>query len=133
MKSTILPESWLRCMTPEDRKALGQMTAAEALEVFKARNERQLQSQIVQDLRRRGIEVCWHRMDKKSAATVGWPDLTFAIRGEAIAWEVKYEKGQLSDEQQAMADKLQGYPNNWTYKVIRSFQEYLREIKSYGI
>ena len=114
------------------------MTAEEAFSKFTAKNERQLQSQIVNLLRLKGIEVCWHRTDKKSAATIGWPDLTFSIDlGKycpvPCAWEIKLPEGKLSEEQEKMAIRLQTPPNNWYYRVIRSVDEALKELKKLGI
>jgi hypothetical protein len=135
----VLPEAFLRCMSPEDRKALGQMSAEEALVAFTAKSERKLQSQIVNLLRLRGIEVCWHRTDKRSAATVGWPDLTFAVVREAdletfpCAYEVKMPGGVLSPEQKQMAVRLQSPPNWWRYRVIRSVDEALKDLKEMGL
>ncbi len=136
----VVPEAWLKCMSPEDRKAMGKagMTAEEAIAKFTAKNERQLQSQIVNLLRLKGIEVCWHRTDKKSAATVGWPDLTFAVLWTgfgtiACAWEIKMPDGKLSEEQTKTAIRMQRGVNNWTYRVIRSVDEALKELRAMGI
>src|SRR2546430_16460274 len=84
VKMKLLPERYLRLMSPADRKAIGQSTAEEALRKAEAKNERQLQSQIVQLLRLKGIEPLWHRTDKRSAATIGWPDITFAVRSSQL-------------------------------------------------
>src|SRR5256885_7581653 len=111
----------LRCLSPSDRKAIGQFTFEEVLQHADVKNERQLQSQIVQLLRLKGIEPLWHRTDKRSAATIGWPDITFAVRSSQLnddgtfwiaqyypcAWEIKFGDGQLSKEQQQMAVRLQ--------------------------
>src|SRR5438105_10429918 len=51
----------------------------EAMSKAQIKNERQLQSMIVNLLRLKGIEPLWHRTDKRSAATVGWPDISFAV------------------------------------------------------
>lgn len=135
----VLPEAWLKLMSPEDRKAIGQMSAEEAMTAFTAKTERKLQSQIVNLLRLKGIEVCWHRTDKKSAATVGWPDLTFcAVSHDSVwlypcAWEIKLPGGKLSNEQEQIAIRLQQPPNGWVYKVIRSVDEALKELKAMGV
>lgn len=144
MKSAVYPFTWLRCMKEEDRKSLGRagLLPEECAAKVEAKNERQLQGQIVQYLRLHGIEPCWHRTDKKSAATVGWPDITFAIIGQTssawnkiqpVAWEVKFGPGQLSKEQEQMAIRLQSPPNCWRYRVIRSLDEAIKELKEMGI
>ncbi len=136
----VVPESWLRCMSPEDRKAMGKagMTAEEAIAKFTAKSEKQLQSQIVNLLRLKGIEVCWHRTDKKSAATVGWPDLTFCVRIDdyppfPCAWEIKFGDGELSDDQRRMAIRLQSPPNYWQWREVRSVDQALALLRDMGI
>lgn len=148
----ILPDAFLRCLDPAERKKLGtgQLSAEEALSKSQAKNERQLQVQIVNLLRLKGIEPLWHRTDKRSAATIGWPDITFAVKhdtiwygdddnGETIdlyaacAWEIKFDKGQLSKEQQQMHVRLSTSPNGWRIRVIRSVDEALSELKELGL
>ena len=124
----VLPESFRRCLSPQDRKALGQPTIEESKAKGTAKLERELQSVIVQDLRRRGFEVLWHRTDRKSTATVGWPDITFSHYGRSVAYEVKMPSGRLSTEQNNMLFNLESLPNGWTVAVIRSFDEYLAEL-----
>lgn len=134
-KVKVLPESFLKCMTAADRKAIGQMSAEEAILAFSAKSERKLQGQIVQLLRLNGIEVLWHRTDKRSAATVGWPDLTFCVglsRAWPCAWEVKLH-GLLSKEQEQMRLRLISPPNLWNYRVIRSVDEALEELRRMGV
>ena len=95
------------------------------------RTERQLQGQLVNLLRLRGIEPLWHRTDKRSAATVGWPDLTFALNSVPILWEVKLQGAKLSDEQQALRPRL--IANGWDYYVLHSVDEALAILRRYGI
>ena len=140
----VLPEKFLRLMSKEDRKSLGKagMTAEEALAKFVCHSERDLQRTIVQLLRQKGIEPLWHRTDKRSAATVGWPDITFAVQRDwqgvpvylhrpviACAWEVKFGNGELSKEQKQMAIRLQSPPNCWRWRCIRSVDDALKELK----
>jgi len=96
------------------------------------KSERILQGQIVNILRLRSIEVCWHRTDTRSAATVGWPDLTFAVNGQAIAWEVKLPGGKLSKDQERVAGLLIHPPNNWQFRIIHSVDEALSALKVLG-
>jgi hypothetical protein len=136
----VLPESMLRLLTKEQRKEIGQMTAEEAIERAQAKNERELQGQIINLLRLRGIEPLWHRTDKKSHATKGWPDITFSlvtneITGTCIpcAWEVKFGDGDLSAAQVLMLDRLRTPPNGWRVKIIRSLQEAIHELADLGV
>lgn len=145
--SKVLPESFLRCLDPVERKKLGRagLTAAECAAKQEARSERELQGQIVSLLRLKGIEPLWHRTDKRSAATVGWPDITFSVaRVDSLslsqyehgqwttiypcAWEVKFGDGKLRQEQEQMALRLQSPPNYWRWKVIRSVDEAIAEL-----
>jgi len=124
--TSVVPEKWLRLMSRADRRALGKagLTAAECAARIEARTERALQGQIVALLRLRGIEALWHRTDRRSAATVGWPDITFAVRGRggvrACAWEVKLN-GRLTREQSDLARRL--VDNGWDWRLIRSVEE----------
>jgi len=142
MNSHVLPESFLRCLSPEDRKSLGRggITAEEAISKQVAKSERELQGQIVNLLRLKGIEPLWHRTNKKSGATIGWPDITFSVLGVAwdlttiaCAWEVKFGDGELSKEQKQMAVRLQSPPNNWCWREIRSVDQALKELREMGI
>jgi hypothetical protein len=128
-------------MSPEDRKAIGQMTAAEAAEKWQAKNERDLQGQCVNLLRQKGVEVLWHRTDKRSHATKGWPDITFAtfspgqsgLGAQPCAWEIKFGEGELSPGQEKMIDRLRQPPNSWRIKIIRSLPEAIHEMHDLGL
>jgi hypothetical protein len=100
-------------------------------------SERELQGQIVNLLRLKGIEVLWHRTDKKSAATVGWPDLTFSLehglRSIPCLWEIKLPGKKLSEDQTKLMIRLMEPPNAWVYKVITSVEEALMELRKLGI
>jgi hypothetical protein len=139
----VLPENILRCMSPKDRKAIGQKTASEALSAGEAKSERILQGQCVNLLRLHGIEVLWHRTDKRSAATVGWPDLTFCVQFKcdddsedyigsyATCWEIKLPTGKLSEEQIKMRDLL--VANGWRWRTITSVDQARLELKNMGV
>jgi len=120
----ILPEHVLRCVAPEDRAKLGKagLTAAEAADKCAARAERNLQSEMVQYLNYQGIAVLWHRTDKKSHATVGWPDLTFCKDGVPWGIEVKTDAGRVRPEQHECMRQMA--MNGWQVAVVRSFQEF---------
>lgn len=124
----VLPENILNKISPEDRKSLGKagLTREDCEKRAQVKNERELQRLIVGYLGTKGLEVLWHRTDKKSHATLGWPDLTFAAKGKAICWEVKWDKGKLSEAQELMAQRLK--KNGWRFSVIRSFEQAKREL-----
>ena len=101
------------------------------------RREKALQAQIVSLLRLKGIEPLWHRTDKKSAATVGWPDITFSVehglRSIPCLWEIKLPGKKLSLDQQTLMIRLMEPPNAWAYRVITSVDEALMELRKLGI
>lgn len=104
---------------------------------YDLRLEKDLQARIVNVLRLRGIEPLWHRTDRKSTATVGWPDITFCVehglRSIPIVWEIKLPGKKLSLEQTRMMIKLMDPPNAWVYKIITSVDEALMELKKLGV
>ena len=138
----VLPPNFLKCMSAVERKKLGPggLLPEEALAKAAIKNERDLQGKIVNLLRLKGIEPLWHRTDKRSHATIGWPDITFSTchRGNGwddfcpSAWEIKLE-GELSVEQQQMLIRLQTPPNGWRVRVIRSVDEAIDQLKQIGI
>jgi hypothetical protein len=147
----VLPEKILHLMSPEDRKALGKAgwTKAECEDRAEAKNERELSRQIVSLLRRHGIEPIVSRTDKRSTNNVGTPDILFALgvierpfndcgavehlAPVACAWELKHGNGKFSEEQKKMGILLQCSPNSWRYRVIRSYDEALDELKALGL
>jgi hypothetical protein len=100
-------------------------------------SERKLQVMIVNYLRQHGIEPLWHRMDKRSAATVGWPDLTLSIqqglRTFPLLIEVKLPQGRLSKDQILMREKLTTEPNCWFYFVVTSLEEVQQILRKFGV
>lgn len=145
---SVLPEHILKRMSPTDRKQLGKagMTAAEAADKAQVKNERDLSKLIVNYLRLHGIEPLVHRTDKKSTATKGWPDITFAIscKGDkvpggydtyvvAVVWELKHGYNKLEPDQVSMAEKLQTPPNCWIHRVIKSFEQAREHLRELGI
>ena len=137
MDSRFLPANMVRLISEKDRKALGIQTGDERMKKWKVKSERDLQRQIVNYLKLRGIEVCWHRTDKKSAATIGWPDITFAVRVNGFpspcAYEVKFGSGTLSREQNDVLARMQAPPNCWRIRVIRTFIEVVDDMRELGL
>jgi len=98
------------------------LLAEEANEKGLARAERDLQSEIVQDLQRLGIAVLWFRTDKRTRATVGWPDISFCKDGVPWGIEVKADKGRVRTTQYDTMRTMTC--NGWQCAVVRSFKEY---------
>lgn len=137
MKTTTLPENFLRCMSAEDRKLLGKggMTADEALEKYEARNEKQLQEQICNYLRLHGIWFARSRMDRATTNGLGQPDFIASLPREKnygmtypspVAIEVKFGNGELSDDQERVREQM--LKCGWEYHVVRTFQEAVNAI-----
>ena len=127
INSKLLPENIRRCMAKETRKELGKtaMTHEEANAKQDAESERELQNQLCDLLRLRGIEFCRPSMHRRSTIRTGWPDITFCIGGRGCVWEVKTEIGKLTTEQINLANRLMSPPNNWRYEIIRSVRSAL--------
>ncbi len=133
--SVVLPESFLRCVAPADRKKLGKAgrTKSECDAVQAEKSERELQKQIVNLLRLKDIEVIASRTDRRTSNNVGTPDLIFAVHGQAHCWELKLPGGKLRAEQEQMALRLQSPLNGWRWRCIRSVDEALAELSEMGV
>ena len=137
MNPKLLPASFVRLISQADRARLGIKTQEEAIAAAEVKSERQLQSQIANLLSLRDIIYCWHRTDRKSHATVGWPDFSFAVRTGgapiAFAWECKLPGRSLDPEQEKMKGHMTSGVNGWTYCVIHSVDEALMELRRLGL
>ena len=104
-------------MSPEDRKATGQVTLGEALEARAIRQECDLQAQICDYLRLRGVRaIVRARMDKKTTTTVGTADLCFCWHGRPFALEVKMPGRKATSAQEAwMRDACE---DGWICAVV---------------
>lgn len=137
-------------MSPQDRRKLGQKSAAEVLEQGEATSEKMLQKQIVGLLRLKGLQVNVSAMHKRTTHAVGWPDITFAVatfdptydaNGQPYemcsqtpcAWEIKIPQGKLSQEQEVMKARMTMAPNAWRHRVIRSVDQAIAELKEMGV
>ena len=121
-----LPDSLLRRVSPADRKAAGlPAPLSEIVSMAKVKSdlkrEKELQNQIVNWLRLRNITVSWFRMDKRLTATVGWPDITFAVKGRAVALECKLPgERPTEDQERVMAGLIR---DGWRVAVVTSLDE----------
>ncbi len=105
---------------------LGQMTAAEGMEAFKAREEKQLHKLIWQELNRRDVVVIHSRMDKRTTNAMGIPDFCFVYGGVPYAIEAKARKGKLTAEQMRTLHRMAG--NGWHCHVVFNFDEFKKII-----
>lgn len=121
-----LPDSLLRRVSPVDRKAAGlPMPIGEWLkkkaDKADAKREKELQNQIYNWLRLRGITAIRSRMDRATSNNVGTPDFLLAVHGRAVALEVKLPGRKPTDEQMGMLLKLAA--DGWEAKVVYSLDE----------
>jgi len=123
-----IPQHIVDKMTSEERKSRGLFSSAERLALSRksshqadTRAERELQQDIAQYLRLRGIPFINPPMHKRSMLPDGWPDFTLAYRSVPIVIEVKNEAGVVSDEQSRMMDLLKA--GGWVVRVVRSLPE----------
>ena len=90
--------------------------------------ESDLHNLIAADLRARRIYFTHSRMDKAATNSIGTTDFIIALPGGVTLWmEVKTAKGKLSREQSGVALLLKIAGHRWA--CVRSFEDYLREIK----
>lgn len=123
MKSTDLPDAMLKRMNPADRKALGArvMTAEEAISRYTIKSERDLQNQIGDLLRLRGIWFWTSAMHKRATGTVGTPDVLTAVKGRPIAFEVKLPGKKPEPHQIACHEAMA--KNGWSVHVVTSLDQ----------
>jgi len=121
-----LPDSVLRLVSPAERRAAGLPpptieVASRAAAKSNLNRERDLQIQIVSWLRIRGHTVMWSAMHRKLTCTVGWPDITFAVKGRAVALEAKLPGESLSEDQITIRKGM--IADGWHYSVVTSLDE----------
>ena len=121
-----LPDTVLRLVSPADRKAAGlppPMADIVKAKVAKSdlKRERDLQIQVVSWLRLRGHTVMWSAMHRKLTCTFGWPDITFAVCGRAVALECKLPGEQPTEDQKRVMAGLA--KDGWAVKIVHSLDE----------
>jgi hypothetical protein len=85
------------------------------------KSEKQLQDQLAGFLERNNIVVVRSRMDKKTGTAVGIPDLLFALRGRAVAFECKLPGKKQTKDQLEMMSKMM--VNGWRCYVIEGYDK----------
>ncbi len=118
---------WLLArVSPADRKTAGlpppiSELAAKSVAKSYLKREKELQNQIVSWLRLRNVTVLWSRMDRRLTATIGWPDITFAVKGRAVALEAKLPGCEPTEDQRRVMAGLSS--DGWAVKVVHSLDE----------
>ena len=106
-------------------------------------SEASLHKAIAKLLSLKKIVFVHSRTDRPTTQQKGVPDFLFAVRAvsadkaswrvEAVAWEVKTERGKLRPEQAEMHFSMQRIPNYWRVKVIRSLDDAIAELDELGL
>lgn len=83
--------------------------------------ERDLHREIAALLTMHGVTFGHARFGVRCHYTPGWPDFTYAIRGQAWGVEVKTATGKLDPEQVRVHARLR--EEGWRIAVVRSVEE----------
>lgn len=133
MKITAITDEMRKLMRPEDRAKLGKAgrTGEEAQAAFVAKSEKDLQSNIANLLRQRGIWFDMKAMHRKSTATAGCPDFIFVHRSLFWSWEVKFGKGKLEPDQERARDLILKNGGQWA--LITSVEEARQHLDAHHV
>jgi IS5 family transposase len=99
-----LSENILRCMDPETRKKMGQLTAREAQEKWARETERQMHVDVRRECLRQRIYVIEAPMHKRSNLPKGHPDLTLLKDGHNMLLELKVTTKLSNDQIDCIAE-----------------------------
>lgn len=104
--SDVIPETFLKCMSAADRKAYGQMTAAEAQDKFAVTTERKMHDEFSSWLRLNGLYFIHAPMIRKvRELPKGHPDFTILAR-DVICVEMKVPGKSLEPDQNDRCNEL---------------------------
>lgn len=125
----IIPQNYLDKMTPEDRKSFGKagMTWAEVEVKCDHDLELKFHAQVINYFRQKEPPIAYVHANptRKSTIRKGWPDFTIAVRGQAVAFELKGPNGELSEDQIAVRAEMEA--NGWRYIVAHNLGQ-IREV-----
>ena len=93
--------------------------------------ESDLQREICQLLRLKGIWFASTITGRRTTARTGTPDLLLAINGHPIAWELKVGANKMTPEQVETFNKMR--INGWDCQEIRSTAEVFMILNGYGV
>ena len=115
----------------EDKPRVGPQTSQHALQRTEpvmldakpAKLEKDILRQCHNELTRRGVKCCLH-LSYRAREAKGWPDLTFAWRGQPCAGECKCKEagGSLSEDQERVLADMRA--DGWTTGVWWSLEEF---------
>ena len=106
MKAQVFPEAFLRAMSKEDRRAIGQMTMAEAQERYERGEEKKLKTDAINWLNRQNVWIFTQPMNKRTRGKRGVPDIIGCYRGRFVAFELKAAGGRLEPAQVGECERI---------------------------
>jgi hypothetical protein len=119
------------CTVREQRNRFGQrMIRFKGFKPMAKRPEDTLQGDVIAMLRKIRVTPLVHRTDRRTGATRGWPDITFAYRGQPVLFELKAPDKKPTQAQNDMHKILRKPPNLWHVFVIQYFSEAVDAINS---
>lgn len=139
LNKTVLPNSFLKCMSSKDRpKGPAFMTATEAQSKFDEKSEKKLQKLIANWLLLNGFYFVQQRMDRKAGLKVGTPDFLICVHGRFVAVECKVAKNRPTAEQADCLTTIRrtGGISHVIYElkefidIIQSIQPSIEEVKT---
>jgi hypothetical protein len=121
MKLSDFPPHIRQQIDPSMNPALLPGVTTEAREKARTKSEREAQKEIGQFLQISGIEFICPPMNRASALPEGWPDFTFARKGQPMALEVKVGGEQPKPHQGARHEAMRR--NGWKVHVVHGAGE----------
>lgn len=122
-----LPESFKKCMAADPitirHAIMDKMNTDSATAKREEICEREIQGQICQYLRMRGVFFSWQPMNKRSQLREGSPDYMLSYNHVPIALEAKILTGRLSEAQQRVMAEMVGAPNKWHYHIVHGVED----------
>jgi hypothetical protein len=106
MRAQVFPEAFLRSMSAEDRRAIGQMTMAEAQERYERGEEKKLKADVINWLNLQNVWIFTQPMNKRTRGKRGVPDIIGCCRGRFVAIELKAAGGRLEPAQTAECERI---------------------------
>jgi hypothetical protein len=108
MKLEVFPEHFLRCMSKEDRRAIGQSTMAEAGVQYQRGQERALKRDALNWLNLQGCYVFTQGMHRKTGGKCGTPDILVCMppTGHFLAIELKVAGRRLEPAQAGEIERI---------------------------
>ena len=102
----MFPDAFLRAMSAEDRRAIGQMTMAEAERRYERGQEKELKRDVLNWLNLQGAWVFEQRMDKRTRGKRGVSDIIACVDGRFLAIELKAAGNTLEREQEIECNRI---------------------------